>query len=67
MSIITINNKDGFRLIGNQQMYGHVASNEIYAPNYRDGENVVLIRYPHGGIFEIPELIVNNKFAEKVK
>lgn len=35
--------------------------NEIYAPNYRDGEKVVLIRYPHGGIFEIPELTVNNK------
>ena len=34
--------------------------NEIYAPNYRDGEHVVLIRYPHGGKFEIPELVVNN-------
>lgn len=36
-------------------------STEIYAPNYRDGEKVVLIRYPHGGIFEIAELTVNNK------
>lgn len=35
--------------------------NEIYAPNYRDGESVVLIRYPHGGTFEIPQLTVNNK------
>lgn len=35
--------------------------NEVYAPNYRDGERVVLIRYPHAGRFEIPELIVNNK------
>lgn len=34
---------------------------EIFAPNYRDGEKVVLIRYPHGGTFEIPELTVNNK------
>lgn len=34
---------------------------EIYAPQYRDGEKVVLIRHPHGGIFEIPELTVNNK------
>ncbi len=34
---------------------------EIYAPNYKDGERVVLIRHPHGGKFEIPELIVNNK------
>ena len=38
--------------------------NEIYAPNYRNGERVVLIRHPHGGIFEIPELIVNNKNPE---
>lgn len=35
--------------------------NEVYAPTYRDGEKVCLIRYPHGGIFEIPELTVNNK------
>ncbi len=33
---------------------------EIYAPNYRNGESVVLVRYPHGGVFEIPELKVNN-------
>lgn len=38
--------------------------NQVYAPNYRDGEPVVLIRYPHGGIFEIPELTVNNKHPE---
>ena len=35
--------------------------NEVYAPNYKDGDNVVLIRYPHGGIFELAELRVNNK------
>lgn len=35
--------------------------NEIYAPQYNNGERVVLIRHPHGGIFEIPELTVNNK------
>ena len=35
--------------------------NEVYAPSYRNGEKVALIRYPHGGTFEIPELIVNNK------
>ena len=34
---------------------------EVYAPRYKDGENVILIRYPHGGTFEIPELTVNNK------
>lgn len=38
--------------------------NEIFAPQYKDGESVVLIRHPHGGIFEIPELRVNNKNAE---
>lgn len=37
---------------------------EIYAPNFRNGERVALIRYPHGGTFEIPELIVNNKHPE---
>lgn len=37
---------------------------EIYAPNYKDGERVALIRYPHGGIFEIPELTVNNRNKE---
>lgn len=35
--------------------------NEIYAPNYNDGEKVALVRYPHGGTFEIPILTVNNK------
>lgn len=34
---------------------------EVYAPQYNNGEQVVLIRHPHGGIFEIPELTVNNK------
>lgn len=35
--------------------------NEVYAPYLENGEKVVLIRYPHGGTFEIPELTVNNK------
>ncbi len=38
--------------------------NEVYAPNYHDGETVALIRYPHGGTFEIPILVVNNKHAD---
>lgn len=38
--------------------------NEVYAPGYDDGEEVVLIRYPHEGIFQIPRLIVNNKNKE---
>lgn len=41
--------------------------NEIYAPNYQDGDRVVLIRHPHGGIFEIPELTVNNRNVEAKK
>ena len=38
--------------------------NEVYAPNYKDGETVALIRYPHGGTSEIPILKVNNKSLE---
>ena len=34
---------------------------EIYAPGYKDGTKLALVRYPHGGIFEIPVLTVNNK------
>lgn len=44
-----------------------IKENEIYAPNYNNNERVVLIRHPHGGIFEIPELIVNNKNVEANK
>lgn len=42
-----------------------IKDNEIYAPNFRNGEKVVLVRYPHGGIFEIPELTVNNSKGNK--
>ena len=35
--------------------------NEVYAPGYRNGEQIALVRYPHGGTFEIPVLTVNNK------
>lgn len=38
--------------------------NEIYAPQFKDGETVVCIRYPHEGKYQIPQLIVNNKNAE---
>ena len=41
--------------------------NEVYAPNYEDGETVALIRYPHGGTFEIPILKVNNKQRDAQK
>lgn len=35
--------------------------NEIFAPDFEHGERVALVRYPHGGKFEIPELTVNNR------
>lgn len=41
--------------------------NEIYAPNYANGTKLALIRYPHGGRFEIPILTVNNKQPEAKK
>lgn len=44
--------------------FSTIKEHEIYAPNYNDGETVVLIRHPHGGIFEIPSLVVNNKNPE---
>ena len=34
---------------------------EVYAPGYKDGTKLALVRYPHGGTFEIPVLTVNNK------
>lgn len=37
--------------------------NEIYAPGYENGTKLALVRYPHGGTFEIPILTVNNKNA----
>ena len=40
---------------------------EVYAPNYQDGTKLALIRYPHGGTFEIPILTVNNKHAKAKK
>lgn len=38
--------------------------NEAYSQNYRDGEKVALIRYPHAGTFEIPVVTINNKNKE---
>ena len=40
---------------------------EVYAPNYENGSKIALIRYPHGGTFEIPILTVNNKHAAAKK
>ena len=35
--------------------------NEVYAPGYESGTKLALVRYPHGGTFEIPICTVNNK------
>lgn len=40
--------------------FNSLKDNEVYAPNFNQGEHVALIRYPHGGTFEIPVLKVNN-------
>lgn len=40
---------------------------EVYAPNYENGTKLALIRYPHGGTFEIPILTVNNKHPDSKK
>lgn len=41
-----------------------IKDNEVYAPGYKTGEQVALVRYPHQGIFEIPVLTVNNNNRE---
>lgn len=37
---------------------------ECYCPSYNNGEEVILIRYPHEANFEIPRLRVNNNNKE---
>ena len=37
---------------------------EVYAPNFRNGERLALIRFPHSGQFEIPVVTVNNNNRE---
>lgn len=39
---------------------------ECFAPRYENGTSVVLVRFPHGGQFEIPRLTVNNKNKEAI-
>ena len=38
----------------------------MYAPNFKNGEHVCLVRYPHSGPSEIPDLIVNNKHKQAI-
>lgn len=44
-----------------------MSEKEVYAPGYPDGSKLALIRYPHGGTFEIPICTVNNKNKEAAK
>ena len=41
-----------------------IKEGECFAPNYDDGSELALIRYPHGGTFEIPIVKVNNRNKE---
>ena len=38
--------------------------NEVYAPNFRNGEIVTLLRHPHADTSELPTLVVNNRNPE---
>lgn len=38
-----------------------IKEGEVYAPNYRDGETVALVRFPHEGTYQIPICKVKNK------
>ena len=37
---------------------------QVYAPTFKHGEELVLVRFPHSGPFEIPQLINNRNHAE---
>jgi len=41
--------------------------NEVYSPAYKNGETVMLVRYPHAGTFEIPLVKVNNTNPDAIK
>lgn len=41
-----------------------IKEDEVYAPNYKQGEEVILVRFPHEGTFQIPRLKVNNRNPE---
>lgn len=41
-----------------------IPDDQVYAPQFKDGETLALVRFPHGGTFEIPKVTVNNKNAE---
>lgn len=39
---------------------------ECYCPGYKDGETIILVRYPHEGTFQIPELKNNLRCKEAI-
>jgi hypothetical protein len=41
-----------------------IKPDEVYAPSFNNGERVSLVRFPHAGTFEIPQLTVNNNNRE---
>ena len=41
-----------------------IKDDEVFAPQFHDGETVALVRFPHEGIYQIPILKVNNKNKE---
>lgn len=41
-----------------------IGDDKVYAPNYDNGTKLALVRYPHGGRFEMPILTVNNNNVE---
>lgn len=45
----------------------NLSENEVYAPQYKNGTKLALVRYPHGGTFEIPIVTVNNKCESSQK
>lgn len=44
-----------------------ISDNEVYAPNFKHGDTVALVRFPHGGTFEIPILKVNNRNKQGIE
>lgn len=44
-----------------------IKEHEVYAPAFADGTRLALVRFPHGGTFEIPQVTVNNKNREAKK
>jgi DNA-binding CsgD family transcriptional regulator len=43
---------------------GSMRPSEVFAPTLPNGTRVALVRFPHAGTFEIPQLVVNNNNKE---